>query len=348
MNDCPLIGIHVSKRKYRKRILKLYGRYHGLNLKLFSFTSSDILWKEQGIIGLHLVGNKCKESILPFPQAVYNRCYNKRIKKIKRLENIIGWNKCFNVINFFNKWHVYNLLNQSKLKRHLPDTFIYDEVNVSELLKKYKLVYIKPFYGNKGKRVYRVELTDNGDIHISSHSTAPRYICRKNEDVQKILRKLLQGKKFIVQKGIRSRQIDNQYCDIRVLVQKDILGKWAISTKTIKIAYEHFFNTSIYETIYEAEKLIPNLIPKNTEKSKILRSLNKISKNAAKVLDTHMGPLGELSVDFIIDEDGKLWITEINGKPQKSIYKDIKNFKDKQLIYRRPMEYAYYLSQILI
>jgi hypothetical protein len=58
-----------------------------------------------------------------------------------------------------------------------------------------------------------------------------------------------------------------------------------------------------------------------------------------------MGLLGEISVNFVLDKEMKLWIIELNGKPQKSIYKDIKNFKYEQLIYRRPLEYAYFLSQ---
>jgi hypothetical protein len=91
-------------------------------------------------------------------------------------------------------------------------------VNVSELLKKYKLIYIKPSYGAKGESVYRVELTDNGDIHISLHSLAPRYICRKNEDIQEKLDELLGLKKYMVQQGIPMILLNQRYFDIRVLV----------------------------------------------------------------------------------------------------------------------------------
>lgn len=137
---------------------------------------------------------------------------------------VLGRNKCFNSINFFNKWDLYNVLKQSNLKSCVPDTFLYHGVKISELLKKYKLLYIKPYYGCKGKSVYRVELTDHGDIHISLHSLAPRIICRKYENLQEKLDKLLgQKKKYIVQQGIRMSQLDQKYFDIRVLVQKILL-----------------------------------------------------------------------------------------------------------------------------
>ncbi|MDQ0875862.1 hypothetical protein QFZ77_004521 [Paenibacillus sp. V4I3] len=341
MVNRPLIGIMVTKRNSRKRILELYQRYHNLNLKLYAFTSADILWKEQRIIGLSLKKGVWKQSSFPFPHVVYNRCFNKKSVTIQRLEKEIGRNKCFNNINFFNKWDLYNLLKQSNLKPYVPDTFIYNEVNVSELLEKYKLVYIKPSYGSKGESVYRVELKDNGDSHISLHSLAPRYICRKNEGIQEKL-DVLRLKKYMVQQGIRMSQLDHQYFDIRVLVQKGILGEWTVSTITCRVAYEHYFNTSMCETIYDVVEILPRLV--SPEKiNEILRSLNEISIKAAQEAESHMGSLGELSVDFVLDEQRKLWIIELNGKPQKDIYENLKCYKRK--IYSRPMEYAYYLSK---
>ncbi|SFL36171.1 hypothetical protein SAMN03159341_105268 [Paenibacillus sp. 1_12] len=89
---------------------------------------------------------------------------------------------------------------------------------------KYKLLYMKPSYGCKGQSVYRVELTNNGDIHISLHSLAPRTICRKNENIQGKLDELFRRKQYMVQQGIRMSQLDQQYFDIRVLVQKESYG----------------------------------------------------------------------------------------------------------------------------
>lgn len=36
-----------------------------------------------------------------------------------------------------------------------------------------------------------------------------------------------------------------------------------------------------------------------------------------------------------LQSEMKLWIIEINGKPQKTIYQDIKSFRSKALVYRR-------------
>lgn len=340
----PLVGILVPHRKTRSRVLKLYQFHHNLPLNLFAFSQSDILWKKRKITGLCPIGNKWKEVVLPFPHAVYNRCYNKKATTVERLNNIIGGDKCFNCINWLNKWKVFNLLIQSNLRRHIPDTFLINKVNVSELVKKYKLVYVKPIYGYHGNRVYRLELKENGDIYISLQSLAPRFICRRNEDIQEKLAKLLGENIYIVQKGIRSSQINNKNYDIRALVQKDINGKWTVSTMVCRVANRLYFNTGVYDSIYDAGAILDLIFPLKKMKEATIKSINKISVTASQALETNMGLLGEVSVDFVLDEDLNLWIIEINGKPQKSIYKDIKNNKYEQIIHRRPIEYAYYLS----
>jgi len=333
----------VANRKSRKRVLELHQRHNNLDMQIYAFTPADIVWKEQRIIGLSLSEGIYKQISFPFPHAVYNRCFNKNLITIQRLEKIIGQNKCFNSINYFNKWDVYNLLSHSNLKSFIPDSLPYNKVKITELLKKYKLVYIKPSYGSKGRSVHRVEVMDNGDTHISLHSLAPTYICRKNEDLKQKLDALLKQEKYMVQQGISISQVGTQYFDIRVLLQKGIVGEWMVSTIACRVAYENYFNTSMCERVNDVSEILPRLFsPEKTDE--ILQSLNELSVKAAKVVESQMGSFGELSVDFVVDEHKNLWIIELNGKPQKKIFEDMDGFKDKELIYSRPLEYAYYLA----
>jgi hypothetical protein len=76
-----------------------------------------------------------------------------------------------------------------------------------------------------------------------------------------------------------------------------------------------------------------------------LNKMNSISLQAAHLVETKIGHLGEMSVDFCLDQQGKIWIIEINGKTQK---KFIKRVNDEQLtatIYSKPIEYARYLAK---
>jgi D-alanine-D-alanine ligase-like ATP-grasp enzyme len=116
-----------------------------------------------------------------------------------------------------------------------------------------------------------------------------------------------------------------------------------ITNITCRVAYERYFNTSMCERVYEGAEILSRLY--SSEKvNEVLQSLNEISVTAAQEAETLMGTLGELSVDFVLDKQSKLWIIELNGMPQKNIYEDLKGCKLKDL-YRRPMEYAFHLTQ---
>ncbi len=344
MENRPLVGILVTKRNRRKKTLELYQKYHDLNMRLFAFSPADILWKEQRIIGLTRLKDRWMERTFPFPHAVYNRSFNKKKITIRRLEQSIGRNKCFNAINYFNKWELHSLLKQSALHPYVPDTFLLNQKNLLEIINKYRLVYIKPLYGSKGRSVHRVEVKENFDIHISLHSLAPKYICRKEENIQRRMEELFKGEKYLVQQGIRMKPLNKHVFDIRVLVQKGLLGEWTVSAVTCRVAYEHYFNTSMCTAVRDFEVVAPQFLS-SEETNIILQSLHEASITAAQEAENRMSSLGEISVDYGIDVQNRLWIIELNGKPQKNIYNDPSCVKYKELIYKRPLEYASYLSQ---
>jgi hypothetical protein len=144
------VGILVANRLQRHNVLKQYLQHNTTNLKLFCFTPSSINWERKSIIGLHRSNRKLAIGRFPFPQVVYNRCYGTDQEMIDRLGTVIGRNKCFNHLNQFNKLEIYNSLNRW-LGDHLPESVAYDKEIAVTLLEKYKVLYLKPFYGNEGK-----------------------------------------------------------------------------------------------------------------------------------------------------------------------------------------------------
>ncbi len=255
----------------------------------------------------------------------------------------MGKDRCFNVINNFNKWHMYQMLSESFLQHYVPDTFLLGQVDIVKELQKYQLLYIKPSYGNRGEKVYRVEWMKNGEIHITLQSTAKTYICKTKEEFQRLSEKWTGHDTFLVQKGLRVSQIDQRVFDIRVLVQKGSDGEWAISAITSRVAYANSFTTSICKEVVEFAAILSHLAQGHAN---ILLILQRVSISAARLVEAKVGMLGEVSIDFVLDEAGKLWIIELNGSPRKSIYDDMVNLRDRQVIYQRPIEYAHYLSRL--
>ncbi|MFC5711789.1 YheC/YheD family protein [Thalassorhabdus alkalitolerans] len=81
--------------------------------------------------------------------------------------------------------------------------------------------------------------------------------------------------------------------------------------------------------------------------TRLMRELEQVSIEAAEYLDRFgtFGLLGELSIDFALDKENRLWIIEANGQPQKKIITKLDDEDSTIKIYKTPLEYGYYLFQ---
>ncbi len=340
-----MIGIMVSKKGKRENCLNLYLSYvSNLKIKLLAFTPKDINWQDKKITALIKNNDKFSEMVFPLPDVILNRLYRKNKKIVKRLEKIIGENRCFNHVNFLNKWKVYKILMNTDLKQYLPITFLYGHGNINKMLKKYRCLYLKPCYGCCGKRVYKIVITDDGEIKFYNHTVKAKEKFQNKQKFKEKIQKITYSKKFIVQQEVPMTRYNENSFDIRVLVQKNIKGFWAITNMASRITNKFFSNTSLFEKIDLTEHVLNQLDLLN--KDKVITALNDISIKTAQHLEKKLGHLGELSVDFGLARDGKLTIIEVNGKPQKKIYDYLKDKDAIENIYKRPLEYAYYLCKV--
>lgn len=340
MKEKKYIGILVSNRWHQKRMLQIYQKFTPKNVRLFTFVPSSIRWSKKNIIGLYYFNDQYRTKIFPFPEVIYNRYYGSRSELLQRLEKEIGTNKCFNHLTRLNKQNIYKLLSTSELIQYLPETLPYDEINFDHLAKKYKIIYLKPSSGSGGKGVYRIEIDDSGEMRIAQHLVVPIIKTTDMTLLKNEIDKLIGSKRYIVQQGISFMQYDGKNFDIRVLVQKNSTGLWQVTNIISRVAYHGCFNTSICEKIYFSKEILETLIPLNSIVDIIL-SLSEISLKSAEYVESNSGyHMGEISVDFGIDSNGNLWIIEINGNPQKSIYKDLGISKD---VYKNPIQYALFL-----
>jgi hypothetical protein len=341
-----LIGIMVPGSRNKKYFLKLYQRYNDLDLTLCAFTPKDIDWKQKKVHALFYKNKTWEEKKIALPNVVYNRCYNARQNIIYRLESLIGENRCFNHKNYLSKWEVYKILKETILERHLPKTYLYDVTNLQKLLTTNSLLFLKPCYGNQGRGVYRVENLQDGEINISKDSLPPRLIFTNGENFKEDFDNLIRNKKkYIIQQGISFIQVDNRYFDLRVLVQKNINGAWEVTNIVSRVAHEDFYNTSVIDKVSSSETIL-KVLYSDTKVNEILNKLKFLSIKAAEELDRKIKSMAELSVDFGLDEKGKPWVIEVNGCPFKLIYNRLSNLESKKLIYRRPLEFAYFLAML--
>lgn len=342
-NKDKLIGILVFNKD--KKSLNIYQLYTDNNkATLFAFSPKDINWKYKKIRGVSLISNnKVVTKTYPFPDVIYNTRYGTSKRFIKKLEKVIGKNKCFNHVTKFNKWVIYKILSRTELKEYLPETFLYEKKNLENLLLKYKNLYLKPCYGNRGKKVYKIELDNDESLKLYYHTVKPKLKLASKLDLENEIRKITGNGTFIVQEEIPMMKYNGSYFDIRILVQKNFTGAWAITNMICRITNKFFLNTSLYDKVESFETVLKQLPLSISEKNFLISNVSEISLKVALYLENNLGHLGEISVDYGINKEGFLKIIEVNSSPQKKIYNYLKNTGLKADVYSKPIEYSLYL-----
>ncbi len=340
MKKKKYVGILVSNRRQQKRTLKIYQKYTTKNVVIFTFLPSSIKWDKKEILGIQYSNNQYRIKKFHFPEVIYNRYYGSKSTLFQRFEKVIGSNKCFNHRTRLNKQLIHELLNIPELNPYLPETLPFNEMNFEHLFNKYKTIYLKPSRGSGGKGVYRIEFDGSGEMGIAQHHFSPTIKTNDLSIIKNEISKIIGTKPYIIQQGISFMQYNGKNFDIRVLVQKNSTGLWQVTNLISRVAYEGYFNTSACEKIYSSEKILQAILPSDAV-SGVIQSLHKISLKAAAHVEENGGfHMGELSVDFGIDHSWKPWIIEINGYPQKGIYKELDISEE---VYKNPIQYALYL-----
>lgn len=304
---------------------------------------SSINWSSKKIYGLHYSNKRLQTKWFPFPGAVYNRRYGVDRQLLRRIEDIIGRNRCFNHVNHFDKGIIYQLLSKTELNDNLPLTIPYKESNIAVLLEKYGTLYLKPTLGNRGEGVYRVHKAETEEICVSENYFVSSFATKDFDIVSTKLQEMTREKEYIVQQGISFTQVNRKNFDIRVLVQKNDTGLWGATNFISRTAYSGCFNTSVCDSIAPSKQVLESFLLTGSAKN-LLDRVATLSLKCARLLE-RVGTyhLGELSVDFGLDYEGKLWIIEVNGNPQRTLYKELENYQD---VYRNPIGYAQFLMSM--
>lgn len=69
----------------------------------------------------------------------------------------------------------------------------------------------------------------------------------------------------------------------------------------------------------------------------------KLSLTITGALEERYGRLGELGIDYGIDRDGNIWLLEVNSRPGRASFFQIRQPKCAFRAINRPLEYARYL-----
>ena len=125
------------------------------------------------------------------------------------------------------------------------------------------------------------------------------------------------GRRYWIQKGIRLATINDRPIDYRVKHVKQEDGRWVITAIVGRLAKPGLFVTNLCRggTRLTGSEGIRRSISAAAVSSK-KREMRLLTRLSTQMLESRFPGIGQLGFDYGIDKSGKIWIFEVNTRPQ--------------------------------
>ena len=297
------------------------------------FDPQGIDWERERIRGIFLKRGCWLQGFFAFPETIYNRCFPEPSDLLAKLGDTIGTEQIFNNCTHFDKWDVYQTLREGGLEEYLPKTYRYTTDDLADTLAQHHSLVLKPRLGHGGAGVIKVTMLSPNVVIVLSQAGVPVPLWNAELFIPLLIGSA-PPESFIAQEYIESALMGQDRFDVRILMQKNGVGRWEIGGELSRVGLASNLLTNYYHTIAAPVDFLP---------SDLLSRLESISYAVAEALDGPFALLGELGVDFLIDEGGNAWILEVNGKPDKSLFRQLDDQAMLKRIYLNPLAYQGYL-----
>lgn len=355
----PLLGILTMsdpKRKFRgnhKNFADIVNTGKTKGAEVYVITTDDLNLHEQRIKA-YAYRESTRDWVprwIPLPKVLYNRIPKREDEQLPQVRDLLRECmknprvKLFNPA-FFNKWIMKRWLCRSpQTRKYIPITKRFTaSTRMLPLFRKYGFLYLKPEHGKAGRGILRVQRTtgskrytlyaqDNGQISSSSFTTL--------KEMAASIRKRIEGENYIIQQGIDLCSSKGRPYDLRLLLQKNKKGHWAVTGVGARVAGESSITTHVPQggTIGEPVRLLSASFGP-TRGKRIYKRVRISGLAIAKQIEKASGrPHGEMSMDLGVDKRGNVWFFEANAKPMKFDEPEI-----RELSLRRLLDYAAFLG----
>lgn len=261
-----------------------------------------------------------------------------------------------------SKWNKTKVILQNQsLSLYVPDTRKYDLDVLIEMLALYAMVYIKPDRGSYGIGVMRAEQRTvalrpsnsqyNNEINptednIEHSEDKIMYILRFGktteifftpEELHQTILTRTKGRIYLIQKGIDLLRHQDCPFDLRVLTQKNPVGRWETTGMLGRVAAPQKIVTNYNSggSIFSVNALLK----KHMSPAEALSTINHLrimGIQIAEQLESTYPGIKEIGLDVAMDPHMDMWLLEVNTLPSIIIFKI---FPDKS-IYRKIQRYA--------
>jgi glutathione synthase/RimK-type ligase-like ATP-grasp enzyme len=364
----PTIGIltdkiYSKKDLYHISIRRAFRAYleacNEIGASVCTFDLNDIDLTNKEVYGYIPSINKLGKMVwsgqwLPIPDLIINRAYvyasSSENEILTKLTNAFPNIKIINRITATSKWDMHKALQKNKyVNKYLPKTVLFHGIDsLSNMLKEFSCVYLKPTDGSLGIGIVRITKNTENDclaeyrINKNNHSISG--------SLSNILLQLepLMGKSiYAIQEGIPLAKYRGDIFDMRVCVEKNGKGKWSIPVWIIRAAKSEdvVTNNATGGISLKVERVINALFPDNS--AEVLDKIENASLLISKAIEENYPGTGDIGLDLAITNTGKIYFIEANLRQTKcSRHGDYEEYLEWRRTYKVPIYYMNYLYEL--
>lgn len=349
------LGIIVLNQNQEQSFFSKIARFgHEYLIDTYLFTPKDIDISQKKIKGKKFcpLGNSWIDGIYPIPMFIYDRCFYDEEITFKENHPYVTWLKDQSNIYFLghglpSKWFVYNTLEKyDSIRPYLPKTIqITSPQDIFSSIKSDKAVLIKPSNGSQGKGIF-VIVVDKAHYTLLAKKELDVIQRKLNRgQIEHLVYKLTSKRNYLLQPFLSLKTKDGRPFDIRILVQKDEKGKWKEVGRGIRTGSQGNYTSNLSSggEVFLYKHWLDGLPV--TEQIELEEKLALLTKQIPTILEQNGKQLFEVGLDFGYDQDGKLWLLEVNSKPGRNVIITSLPEKEEEMV-KAPILYCLYLLKV--
>ncbi|AZK46268.1 YheC/YheD family protein [Paenibacillus lentus] len=205
------------------------------------------------------------------------------------------------------------LLRNPEVALHVPKTRKYSAKALQGVLRQFGMAVIKPVRGGGGYGVIKVFYAGGsyGFTYMSRSRSFKSFDAMFNA-----LNKTKVDRKYIIQQGVQLARIGGRPIDYRVKVAKQN-GSWVYRSMLGRLARPGLFVTNLSRggTQLSAGEGLKRSLGKVSIRKK-RGEMRSLTNKCITIMESAFPGVGELGFDYGIDARGKIWIFEVNTRPQ--------------------------------
>lgn len=359
----PVIGVLISKdypatpeRPFGQITMfcqELVNACKQQGLYVYFFTPNHIGTNASQLSGW-VYDNGWRKMTVPAADVFYNRLTSRKLENKPSVQHFLKEVKSSFGSQFFNekfldKTEVFDALaHDPSLSRYLPESHLFKNyAMLKTMCARHPVVFLKPIRGSLGKGIIRISRTEGGYQSLTAQVGGTRK--QSYTSLAKLFASLsgkMKTTRYQIQQGLNLIEIEHRPVDFRALVQKNLTGKWNITSIVGRTAGSQHFVSNLARggTLSTVKEAVARATLPAQVKGKIAGRLQKTALDIAQGIDKYIpAHFGELGIDLAVDNTGKIWLLEVNSKPSKNDNTPIGASKIRPSV-KQVIEYARYLS----